>query len=219
VRTWDVVEELAAASDARTYLQLVTPTTAIEHSARTATLPFATSEPLTYQVIGHGFPGVPADMPTFDDIEPTMAGTRFDIVFTDPWHTIDHSRRALRWAFDRIAPDGWLVVHDCWPTAPELLGPYGGYPAAWCGDTWRAFQELARAQRNPWCVIDSDFGIGVIGPITDHRLERIVDDIPAEPAAQWEWLVSHRGEPWLTAPTDWSPNPPANRVGAFRADR
>ena len=203
MRTWDLVGRLLDCS-ARSYLELRTDTTSPEHTEKVVGLDFDRAQYLMYRTPNFEPHGPMGHLPTIDGLDGLAPDERFDIVFVDPWHTMDHSRLVLRWGFDHVAPGGWLVVHDCWPTALELLGEHHG--GLWCGDTWRAFQELARAQGNPWCVIDDDYGMGVIGPVAVPGLQRVVVNTMSNPASQWQWITDHGDDPWLVEPDEWNPD-------------
>ena len=213
MRTWDVVQHLLTVAPCASYAELLTPTTSTEHSEHVAALDFDRAEFLAYRSPAYEPFGPRPDLPSIEGIHSLLPGEVFDIVFVDPWHSMEDSRAALRWGFEHVAPGGWLVVHDCWPHALELLGDYPGNGASWCGDTWRAFQELARAQANPWCVVDVDYGIGVIGPIADPRVHSVVVNTLSSPAAQWQWMTQHRNDSWLVAEDAW---PAASAFGAGR---
>ena len=225
MQTWDVVRRLLAETDARSYLELRTPSTAPRHTGHVVDLEFSRAEYLIYRTPAYEPDGPMLQLPTLDEVDELFIGELFDIVFVDPWHSIEHSRRALRWGFDRIAPGGWMVIHDCWPDSFDLLGDYPGNGASWCGDTWRAFQELGRAQLNPWCVINDDAGIGFIGPVDTPGICTVVVNTMSNPSAQWQWMTEHPHEPWLVEAEDWRPDighvasRPRNQVGSPRADR
>ena len=206
MRTWDVARQLLESASSSRYLELLTPSTSPEHTQHIADLDFERAECLLYRTPEYEPYGPRPDLPTIDDIDSLAPGALFDIVFVDPWHSMDDSRRVLRWGVRHVAPGGWLVVHDCWPTALELLGEYPGNGASWCGDTWRAFQELARSQADKWCVIDIDYGIGVIGPTTTSDVHSVVVNTMSDPAAQWQWMGQHRTDSWLVAADAWHPD-------------
>lgn len=69
---------------------------------------------------------------------------RFDVIYIDGLHTYEQVRRDVVNALDRIAPDGWIVLHDTLPSnwiegySPRIT------PDSWQGDVWRiAFDLLA----------------------------------------------------------------------------
>lgn len=225
MRTWDVVKQLLTVAPSHRYLELLTPSTSTEHTDHAAALGFDRAEFLAYRTPVYEPYGPRPDLPTVDHIESMVPGELFDIVFVDPWHSMDDSRAVLRWGFGRVALGGFLVVHDCWPSALELLGDYPGRGASWCGDTWRAFQELARGQANSWCVINDDYGIGIIGPVMVPGVQSVVINTMSNPAAQWQWMSEHQGDPWLIAADDWQarigalPGHSGNWVGSSGADR
>jgi hypothetical protein len=87
----------------------------------------------------------------------------FDLAFMDPFHLYADSRDALRLA-TAATRSGWLVVHDCLPSIDMASEDYA--EAHWSGGTFAAFLDLALDdwRDRAWFVVDSDFGIGVVGP-------------------------------------------------------
>ncbi|MEQ1702209.1 MAG: class I SAM-dependent methyltransferase [Ilumatobacteraceae bacterium] len=204
MRTWEAVAQLHERAGARTSLEVVAQTTSMDHAGHTAAVGFERHVSLQYRTPEFEPYGPARDLPTLDDLVMVVPGECFDVVYIDPWHTMEHSQRLIRWAFDHVAPGGWLLVHDCWPHRADLLGAFVDNGRGWCGDTWRAFQEFARSQRNAWCVIDDDFGIGVIGPITEPAAVGVVDHLePVAPDRQWQWLQAHRNEAWVFTTAEW----------------
>lgn len=87
---------------------------------------------------------------------------RYDVIFVDPFHTYDCSRRDLLLALTLLAPGGVLVVHDCHPTDPELAAP-SFKPGEWLGQTYLAFLDLMRERPElDYSVVDIDYGCGVV---------------------------------------------------------
>jgi hypothetical protein len=204
MRSWDVVAQLHEQAGARTSLEIVAQTTSMDHATHTAAIAFERHVSLQYRTPEFEPYGPAVDLPTLDDLEVMLVDDRFDVVYIDPWHTMEHSRRLLRWALDRVASRGHLLVHDCWPQRADLLGDFTDDGRGWCGDTWRAFQEIASAQHDPWCVINDDFGIGVVGPTTTDTRD-VVEHLQVVSARdQWQWLQAHRHEPWVVAPDAWT---------------
>lgn len=95
-------------------------------------------------------------------------GRRFDLVFLDGVHTLEHCRRDLDQGFQRLTPAGCLVVHDCNPPDETFVGdvPKQGQ---WCGEMYRAFCELRlrRGHELSACVVDTDYGCGIVDPRPD----------------------------------------------------
>ncbi len=91
-----------------------------------------------------------------------LAEQRYDVILVDPWHSYAASAADLHGALCLLRPGGVLVVHDCNPTDPELVSPEfraGG----WCGVTYQAFIDFVlSAEPAGHCVVDSDYGCGVV---------------------------------------------------------
>ena len=107
----------------------------------------------------------PEDLPSL--------GQTFDIIFFDPTHFRPEVDRGLVHLCRLLAPGGYLVVHDCFPKDPALVGdvcPSGN----WCGRTYQAFANFHRYNREASWVVDIDFGVGLIrnqGLQLDYPLE------------------------------------------------
>lgn len=223
MRTWDAVAHLQRAAGARTSLEVVAQTTSMEHGGHTATIGFDRHVSLQYRTPEFEPFGPATSLPTLDELPTVLPGEQFDVVYIDPWHTMEHSYRLIRWAFEHVAIGGRLLVHDCWPDRADLLGEFVDDGSGWCGDTWRAFHEFARAQADPWCVVDTDFGIGVIGPCTGRRTGPVDHLQVVTRDEQWAWLQAHRQEPYLVTGEAWRAAVGAlateSGVGAIGADR
>jgi len=87
---------------------------------------------------------------------------RFDLIFVDPWHTYECSLRDIQIALTLLQSEGMLVVHDCYPTTPELAAPEY-HPGPWMGQTYLAFLDVARATLELMhSVVDLDYGCGLL---------------------------------------------------------
>jgi len=106
---------------------------------------------------------------------------QFDVAFLDPYHSYSASRRELQLFVASAADHGWTVVHDCYP--PPELTPDSYVDGAWCGSTYAAFRDVVSPTDRAWFVIDTDFGLGVIGPQGSARC--IVDECPEELVTRW----------------------------------
>jgi hypothetical protein len=88
----------------------------------------------------------------------------FDLIFVDPWHTYESSLRDIQLALTLLTEEGTLVVHDCYPTTPELAAPVEKRPRAtgWGRPIWR-FLDVARARPElAHSVVDLDWGCGLL---------------------------------------------------------
>jgi hypothetical protein len=86
----------------------------------------------------------------------------FDLIFVDPWHTYESSLRDIQLALTLLTPEGTLVLHDCYPTTPELATPET-HPGDWMGQTYLAFLDVARARPElAHSVVDLDCGCGLL---------------------------------------------------------
>jgi hypothetical protein len=96
-------------------------------------------------------------------------GLRFDVVFVDPWHEYDTSRRDLAAAFDLAVAGGAIVVHDCNPPRADVAMPEVS-PVEWCGVTYRAYVDFVTARDDlAYYTVDTDYGVGVIRKLDGER--------------------------------------------------
>ncbi|NDY92244.1 tetratricopeptide repeat protein [Ideonella livida] len=85
---------------------------------------------------------------------------RYDLIFFDPLHVRPEVDQGLKALCRLLTPGGFLVVHDCCPHDPQLVGPFR--EGAWCGDTYQAFAQFHRHNPRTSVVVDIDYGVGVI---------------------------------------------------------
>jgi hypothetical protein len=102
---------------------------------------------------------------TSDDFFELIKGhdeIKYDIIFIDGLHHADQVTKDIKNSLNHLVPNGFIVMHDCNPVSYEAqLIPRE--TIAWNGDTWKSFVEFKL--NNPdfeCCVIDTDFGVGVI---------------------------------------------------------
>lgn len=90
----------------------------------------------------------------------------FDAIFIDGLHTYEQVTRDILNSFDRIAPNGVIIIDDCWPrneaganpqgkaeTLPSIVG--GESESGWWGDVWKIM---------PWLTSEMGIqGIHLIG--------------------------------------------------------
>lgn len=87
---------------------------------------------------------------------------KYDIIFIDGLHHADQVEKDIKNSLNHIVDDGFIVLHDCNPVSYEAqLIPR--QTIAWNGDTWKAFVGFKMDNTDfKCCVIDTDFGVGVI---------------------------------------------------------
>lgn len=90
-----------------------------------------------------------------------MNDQMFDIIFIDGLHHCDQVLRDVENSLAVLNTGGTIVMHDCNPTSeaqqivPRIQGD-------WTGDVWKAFVHYRRRPDLSMCVIDTDFGCGII---------------------------------------------------------
>jgi hypothetical protein len=85
----------------------------------------------------------------------------YDIIFIDGLHHADQVATDIKNSLKHISPNGFIVLHDCLP--PDY--DHQVVPrkqAFWTGDVWRAFVGFKQANSLFSCVVDMDFGVGII---------------------------------------------------------
>jgi len=110
----------------------------------------------------------------------------YDIVFVDPFHTYEASMMDLLGGYCLLRPGGIMVVHDCCPDDPAVVGSEF-VPGSWCGVTYQAFLDFVLARDDlRYYTVDCDWGCGVVlKPETASR---------AENYRRFEWFAASRDE-------------------------
>lgn len=116
----------------------------------------------------------------------------YDLIFIDGLHVYEQTYQDIINSWSCLNDGGTIVCHDMSPQIREhqlrtRVDPKG----LWNGDCWRAWVRL-RCERPDWnmCVIDADFGVGVI----QAGAQQTLDLMPSE----WTWEgLKHNRELWL----------------------
>jgi len=87
---------------------------------------------------------------------------KYDAIFIDGLHHADQVERDIKNSLNHTTDNGFIILHDCNPPnyRSQLIPRQ---TTAWNGDVWKAFVNFKI--NNPTykcCVVDTDFGIGVI---------------------------------------------------------
>jgi hypothetical protein len=166
----ELVNQLAHARGYSSYLEICTPSTGghycdIDHGL------FDPCHRLMYRCSAGFDDDFPIDFRSPDlEIGPLLdrivaEGIKYDIVFVDPWHLYETSRRDIQAALSRLKDGGAVVVHDCNPESAHLAKPCPPGPQegrAWFGVTYKAFLDLVLSECLEYETVDTDCGCGII---------------------------------------------------------
>jgi hypothetical protein len=101
----------------------------------------------------------------------------FDLLFLDSWHTYEDSLKILEIGIQIAKPNSIILVHDCLARSSSLSSTF--VPGAWSGVTCFVFREFAKTVSREWFVLDSDHGLGVLGPEVDTK-QPLLDSVNLE---------------------------------------
>tara|TARA_Y100001933_G_scaffold243176_1_gene271532 strand:+ start:2867 stop:3502 length:636 start_codon:yes stop_codon:yes gene_type:complete len=102
-----------------------------------------------------------------------LTDDKFDIVFVDGLHHAEQVYKDILNSLEVLNEGGTIVCHDMNPQRYEhQVIPQ--VPGTWNGDCWKAFVQL-RMERTDlkMCVIDADWGLGVIQKGRQEKLEEV----------------------------------------------
>jgi hypothetical protein len=128
----------------------------------------------------------------------------FDIIFIDGLHWCEQVLRDVENSLSCLNPGGVIVMHDCMPNTYEQQGRTP-VPGAWNGDVWKAAAYIRMNLQNVhFCVLDMDWGCGILTPNSKQEL------FPLVSMDQLDWnfytqnkkalLNIHTLENWLNHP-------------------
>lgn len=181
LKAHQLVQRIAAATEARKCFLLTSPTTGKRLLDSLSVSMFETLISVRYSPeidVRNGAAGYQGLSDALSCVR-QMAG--FDVAFVDPFHSYEESLRAIRESLACLDDAGWMVLHDCFP--PHALTGNDYQPGDWCGFTYAAFRDAASSGDRAWFVVDSDYGLGVLGPKNSFPL--VDDGIDATLASAW----------------------------------
>jgi len=111
----------------------------------------------------------------FFDLIKDYEEIKYDIIFIDGLHHSDQVTKDLHNSMKHLVVGGFVVMHDCNPVSYEAQ-KIPRETIAWNGDTWKSFVDFRFY--NPHlksCVVDTDFGVGVIQKIDDLHIKETSD--------------------------------------------
>jgi hypothetical protein len=96
---------------------------------------------------------------------------KFDIIFIDGWHMEDQVDKDIANSLQLLNTGGTIVMHDCNP--PDLRHE------AWdlCGTVWRSFYKARKLYDIESCVVDTDYGCGIIQKKNKNKLIKLDDTV------------------------------------------
>jgi hypothetical protein len=119
---------------------------------------------------------------------------QYDIIFIDGLHHADQVTKDINNSLRHLVIDGFIVMHDCNPVSYDAQ-KVPRETIAWNGDTWKAFVNFKA--HNPGfkcCVIDTDFGVGVI--------QKHIDSYSTE-VKEWEYEQFNNNKEQLLNLINW----------------
>ena len=122
-------------------------------------------------------------------------GLYFDVLFVDPFHTFQESTSLLAVALKYSNSKAIIFVHDCMPFGVSLSPEMD--PVDWSGVTYAAFRQFVETLDRDWFVVDSDFGIGVIGP---QRTERSLLSVISGEESTLDWALDDFAAAFAVSP-------------------
>lgn len=125
---------------------------------------------------GHCFSAINCENKTGVDPDPASAATvistsdlyfkgsikKYDIIFIDGLHHSDQVKKDIDNSLKALKKGGTIVMHDCLPTSKRMQEIPLQEQNEWTGDTWKAFLKLRENHDLEMCVVNCDWGCGII---------------------------------------------------------
>jgi predicted O-methyltransferase YrrM len=87
---------------------------------------------------------------------------KFDIIFIDGLHESPTVIRDIENSLNHLNDGGTIVMHDCLPTSKRMQEIPLEEQNEWTGDVWKAFLEYRANPELEMCVVNCDWGCGII---------------------------------------------------------
>ena len=189
----DIVNYLGRRFNFTSFLEISTSRTGFGYDRVNSDI-FKTKEILFYTV--NNYHSIRSDvnkklLPYQKSID-VFRGTKFDVIFVDPWHTVEHSIIDIYTAISLVKDNGFIVIHDCNPPIKEYTGPY--HDGGWCGQTYEAFIRFRLENPNiSCCVVDIDMGCAVIrkNKVTEKAYS-LENNLTLTDVVNWNYFSNHR---------------------------
>lgn len=113
-----------------------------------------------------------------------------DVALVDGLHTYRAALTDVLNTLKHLNHGGIIVMHDCLPPheaaslpsnsfpTPEEVRNIEGWTGEWCGDVWKSIPYLMKkfAGKLDVCVLNCDFGLGIVRPIAELSPEELEID-------------------------------------------
>jgi hypothetical protein len=133
-------------------------------------------------------PGTPCDFQMPSDEFFAINQQTFDLIFIDGLHLYEQVLKDVTHSLKCLNPGGMIVIHDCLPRYPEAQYRIR-VPTEWNGDVWKAAAYIRmHFQDVHFCVLDMDWGCGLITP---HATQNLYPSIPME-QLDWDCYINNK---------------------------
>jgi len=99
---------------------------------------------------------------TSDDWFERHGDKTFDIIFIDGLHKSFQVERDIANSLKSLNRRGVVVLHDCNPTSYDMQIRDVDVINEWTGDVWKAYVKYRKVSCFFTCVVDTDYGCGII---------------------------------------------------------
>jgi len=119
---------------------------------------------------------------------------RFDIILIDGIHTEEQSLKDIRHAFDCLAKDGIIVLHDCMPPDAWHQREPEDYREGenWNGASWKAALRIFNESPYKCFLLDMDWGCGLIDSSRSQSPERKDLPVSLNYETHYPWLLRYK---------------------------
>ena len=193
---YDIVNYLIGINGYRNYLEVATPVTGLKFAEVTNRV---AKDRIWSRAEGSDDDGQPVTYrlnsdQAFADLH--QDGKYYDIIFVDGWHTAYQTERDILNSLECLSNNGTLVIHDCNPPEEDHVGEQLTRPdGEWCGDVYQIIIKLRMTRQDLCiCVVDTDFGCGVIQKRPSSPLSPPTG-LGVEECTRWSYFTQNRK--WL----------------------
>lgn len=123
---------------------------------------------------------------------------RFGLIFIDGLHHADQVKKDFENALECLAPNGFIVLHDCNPPTEATTCVPRGAQREWCGDVYKFACRLCEYNGIDFLTLDFDYGCAVVWLDSN----RVVGS-PVHEDITWEYFQKNKGLLRLTPVHDF----------------